>query len=698
MSYFSNIESKFIQQLENESPIGIEATVRKCKKTTTGFWLEVYDSPKSDNCIIVTQKDFEPGDRIRVTGTVELLQPAENEGEFDSRKYYISLGYHYKIKADDICLVKKSGNPVIRMSNLLRKKLLSVINDICPDKFAGMISAILLGQKDEIDRDVRDLFSAAGIGHILAISGLHISIIGMGLYKILRRAGICFTGAMIVGSAFIILYGVVTGNSISTVRAAIMFITAAYANVRGRAYDILSAASLSEILLLLYNPKYLINSGFILSFGAIIGIALIGENIKSIYKCKSKILDSLIFCFSIQLVTVPFSMYFYYEIPVLSVFINLIVIPLMTYVLCSSVVGIMTGCFMTLLGKLFMLPATFILQFFEWICEMYAKIPFGIWICGKPQIWQIVVYFILILLIIYFAANKNAKCLCLIIVPIVLLGIRFSSPFEMDFLSVGQGDGIYIQCNNKKMLIDGGSSNKTGLYEYTLEPFLMSKGVSRLDYAVITHCDGDHISGISDLLEEGKIKVDTLVMPSISTPDEHYRQLYKLAKEKAGKVVLIQKGDSFSLGKSKIFCLNPSTSYDYADINDSSTALYIKYGAYSFFTAGDISETVEERLIEIVDKIGPVDVFKASHHGSKYSNSVDFVAALNPKTAVISCGKKNRYGHPHEEVVDRFKAAGCKILRTDEVGQVCVIGNSHELKILTKNRMHGRITNGFCKS
>ncbi len=627
---------------------------------------------KAENCIVYTGEPYERGDLLRVRGTASGFDTAKNPGEFDSRQYYRTVKVGFRVYARSVTLERANTNPVYAVASRLSDRLRSSLYGSAETEYAQVFAALLLGERDGLDGELSELFTACGIGHILAISGLHVSLIGMGLYKALRKCGAGYTASMAVGSAAILFYGVMTGNGTSTVRAIIMYIAAVYANAAGRTYDMLSAASLAAVIMLMGNPMLLYNCGFQLSFGAVLGIALIGERVRAVFDVRSKILSALITSLSVQAATMPVIMWNYYEIPVLSVPINMLVVPLMSVVMVSAVCGALAGCVNPAAGSFFIGPGVFVLRFYRLLCTFNTRLPWAVWTCGKPEPWQMWAYYGLLCAIVLLLEKYEDGRLTLGFVPAAaVIALRLNQGFEADFLYVGQGDGIFIRSGSgAAILVDGGSSDNSGLYEYTLEPFLMSKGVSRLDCAIVSHCDADHISGLRALLEKGKIKVDTLYMPDIQEPDEAYLELCELAEKSGSGVEVIYCGMKLTSGSTEITCLYPRQGGTGYDRNGNSTVLVVEDKDFSMLLTGDIGEEQEKELCGAVSEYAPFDVLKAAHHGSKYSGSYDFILAADPDSAVISCGEGNMYGHPHEEALERLRALGVLIYRTDEQGAV----------------------------
>ena len=487
-----------------ESNIEITGTVYKVKESSYGYMLYVRKNIfDRERFIIYSDKECDEGTVIQVKGNATGFAMPSNPGAFNTKVYYNSLKIKGKIKPDSIKIIKADYDKILSYTGKLSDMLENNYKKICSDKYSSVFSAMILGKKDELDDGLETLFSDNGIGHILAISGLHISLIGMALYKLIKRTGAGDILSMAVSVTIIGLYGIMTGNNVSTVRAVVMFFAMVYSNVAEKTYDIASASALAAIVSLLDAPLLLFNCSFLLSYLAIIGIAYIVPAVKNIFEYNSKLLDGFIASLSIQLAALPVNLFYFFKIQLLSVFVNVVVIPMMTVVMISAIIsGII--CFISPgIGKLTIGAAVYSLKLFEILCGICSKIPSSVWTPGRPSGANIVIYYLVILIFLMQPFKKKRIWNIGIIIPsIAAVSIRLHFYFEMTFIDVGQGDGIYMETpEGTTVLIDGGSSDNKKLYEYTLEPFLLSKGRKNLDAVIVTHCDNDHISGIRIILK-----------------------------------------------------------------------------------------------------------------------------------------------------------------------------------------------------
>lgn len=661
------------------------------------------------------------GNIIKVRGKLRQFEEAANKGNFDSRKYYLSLGFYGKIEAGTIEVINSDYSGIRQGLYELRMEIIERLEKLCSDNNGifsiinnknGIIGAIILGDKTDLDSDIKELYSVSGIAHILAISGLHISFIGMAIYRLLRRR-FRFLFSAAVSIPVVLSFGIMSGFGISTIRAIIMFILKIIGEVLGRKYDAITAISLAGLVLLVQNPFVVCNSGFQMSFGAIIAIVLILPIVEEILNTDNKIIKVLSANFTISLVMNPILAWNYYELPTFSFLLNIVVVPLMSVVIVSSIAGIFCSCIMFGFGKVVIFPGCGILELYTFLCNIINKSSVASIVVGQPKVTIIIVYYAILLVVLFGLKNirtkytraekerniikketglvlekkakkerrikgQNVKLRLACIVGFLLLNCLIyyipNPGFYITFINVGQGDGILIHGDNgTKVMVDGGSTSEKQVAKNCIVPYLKAEGIGTIDYSIITHTDKDHISGIMEILENNnsnRIRIKNLVMPDINMKDDTYNELIEKAKLKKINVLYIKKGDTLSLGKTKIKCIYPETTTTASDKNDYCTVLSVKNKTSKILLTGDISKEIEEKIKDDIEE--NYTVLKVAHHGSNYSSSEKFLKKVNPKYSIISVGKNNSYGHPGNETMERLRKQGGVIYRTDEKGGITI--------------------------
>lgn len=349
------------------------------------------------------------GQTIIVKGTLMIPRTPGNPGEFNQRAYYLGENIQYILKKGvlkEIC-----GKDSIYLEKLERFRMKlegSIERGIRNPKEVGVFQAIFLGNKRNLEDEVKELYQVGGVAHILAISGMHITLLGFTIHKGMRKIGITPILASCFSSIILVTYGIMTGLGTSTKRALFMFLLYLYSEVVQRTYDMRSALAFSGLVILLENPYQLYQASFLLSFAAMLGIIYLYPMVCELFRIKRKISKSIGVTFSITLATLPITLYFFYEIPLYTIIINIIFLPLVGLMMMSGIIGSFVGLLCEKGGKIFMTPCDYILEFFRKILQVVIKLPKSVLIVGQPQLWQIYSYYALLLLfsIVYYFLKK----------------------------------------------------------------------------------------------------------------------------------------------------------------------------------------------------------------------------------------------------------------------------------------------------
>lgn len=631
------------------------------------------------------------GSRIQAAGTLSAYSHARNPGSFDGWLYARARKLDCRMYAETVEVEGQSHSRFREGLRQIAVRAGQILDQISLEEDAGVYRAAILGDRSGLDAELRDLYQRNGIAHLLAISGLHMSLIGMAVYRLFRRLGAGYGWAGVAGAVFVVSYGMMTGGSASVVRASVMLLSGFGAAYLGRTYDLLSALALACLLLVWDSPYLITQAGMQLSFGAVFGIGGMTRSMEGIFGPERKgsvLWQGLTASLCVQLVTAPVILYHYYEFPLYGMLLNLVVVPLMAYVVSSGLIGILAGALHLQAGVFVVGTGHYILAFYQILCRFCECLPLNNLVLGRPEPWQIAGYY-LVLGTVWTGAEKGwlrrrrtaaagmvlaAVCLC----PLPVHGL------EVTFLDVGQGDGICLRTNTCTMLVDGGSSDEKRLGEYTLEPFFKSEAVTQIDYAWVSHGDQDHINGFVALLEEGRdLKVVNLMLPVLGREDEVYEPLCQLVRRQGGQIFWVEAGDVLRLGEMMVTCLYPGKDHIAADRNEQSMVLKVDYGAFHLLLTGDMSETGERSLLEdaVMGGLLPeIQVLKLAHHGSRFSNSELWLEQVQPVWAVVSYGKGNRYGHPHREVRERLEQQGIPLWETAASGAVRLWTDGEKLR------------------
>lgn len=665
---------------------------------------------------------------VRVTGTIYAFSIATNPGGFCMRTYYMARNinaymYVETMQAEDTGTIDKKvlfqsvhqGYYRLKESLYqLRAFLKTRFYDALPEDMASLYTGILLGDKSGINQDIKKRYQLGGIAHILAISGLHITLIGGFLYKLLRRLHLPFVPAGILSIILVLLYGIMSGFGLATLRAFYMLVICMAAEWRGRNYDMHTSMAIALSFMLVVQPVRILDAGVRLSYMAIAGVMLANcimrrlnkkasfRRFKKRKKIRFAILRACIVSFSMYGMMVGVLADIYYELPLYSGLLNLIVIPLMPVVVVSGFLGVLVSIVSIPVGTWLFYPGVLVLKVYDCLCRMTLGLPCSTLHTGSVSDLQLLLYYGGIFLAscllrtevqkrirtfiykrtgIFLRQRGRFVCgmLCVVAVVFVEVPLQISIRAEMlgeciCFLDVGQGDGILLRtgdgCN---IVIDGGSSSKKKIGEYTLLPALKSQGMAEVDYWFITHTDDDHMSGLREILaleSYAQIRIRNIVVSKHIVKDAGWDNLCALAEKNDVQICVMDadnqiKGEGFVLT-----CVHPDMQYAPSDKNAASLALSYHSDKFDLLFTGDMdAEGIRYMQMNHGDMLANrYDCIKIPHHGSKYSYDAWMYGLAD--YMVISCGRGNRYGHPHAEVVEGIQAAGGMVVRTDEWGAI----------------------------
>ena len=659
------------------------------------------------------EDSFVAGDYANLKVSLKDYSMPTNEGQFNSRKYYTSQGFIYCADVIEVIEVKRD-NTYLSYVYRLSESVKNIYKKVYSSHNAGIMQSIVLGDRSGLDDDVKMLYQKNGISHILAISALHVSLVGMCIYDFLKRKTGRIVSACI--STFLILsYLCMTGYSASASRAVIMILVYMLADVLGRTSDGANTLGIATVILLWINPYNIVNSAFWLSFLAMSGIIFVkpllsdDKSILIYVKRPDKkhitfkqmivfgFADSIITGISITITTLPVMLVISGQVPVISLFLNIIVIPLMSVIMMSGIFTGITGMFSIGAACFFAGAGGYILDFYNVLCKISSHFKYAVIVTGTPDNSRIVLYFMVLIvwvLVHVLLKNKRADTICLGLLMLVMTGLHYDINADMKaaMLDVGQGDSIAVHTKDGlNVLFDGGSTTKKNVGRYTIYSYLKHCGVRKLDYVFVSHPDKDHINGIYELIEmrDNTFEIGTVVLPEIrrtmavkKQAGDDMSKLEKTLKAAGINVVYAVAGDCIKSGEFSVKCMHPCDGYDYESANDYSAVYLVEYGDFSMLMTGDAEKKAEKCIVEDVNRIAgdadtsarlvSVNILKVGHHGSKGASSEEFLSYIKPETALISCGAGNSYGHPHTETLKRLSGIKAKVYRTDESGEIAV--------------------------
>lgn len=628
----------------------------------------------------------EMGSIVRVRGKLKCFEPPSNPGQFDSKSYYHTLKISFQLNQTEIQAKSNTYHHMAEGLYETRRFFSRILERFLSGQDASVMKAMLLGEKRAMDGEIKSLYQRNGIAHVLAISGLHVSLLGMTLLRLLKRAGAPPPLAAGIPAAVMVLYGFLTGFSVSALRATLMFVIHMGALLFKRTYDMVTAAYLAAVILLIGQPFYLFDSGFLFSFVCVFAIAFLVPALTGREE-ESRIKKTICQSGAITLAGLPLQLCCFYQTPVYAAVLNLLVIPLMSLLLPCGILLLVFGGMaakgvewgMEEAAFLCGFPIRIILGLYEKACLFSERLPFGLVTAGRPGTVALIGYAAVLLGVICLQKRVSLKGRWIaVLLGASFLFLRDGGKLEITFLDVGQGDCIHIQsADGRHYLVDGGSSSVQGVGAYRILPYLKYRGADRLEAVFVTHPDADHCNGILELIEEGEkegVTVRKLYLPGVGKEavNDGYERLLDAAGEAQIPVGFVSRGNVFEEGELRLFCLHPQKGYENPEPNQYSTVLFLKYGGFSALLTGDVEKEGERELLRSLEKAGieKITVLKAAHHGSAGSTPEQLLTLLSPAYTVISCGRDNRYGHPHKELLERLEKQGTQIRITERSGAV----------------------------
>lgn len=560
-----------------------------------------------------------------------------------------------------------------------RQKLLERIKDIFSDDSSAFSSALLLGDRTGIDYELDTAFKVSGISHVIAVSGLHVSILFGLVYTLTSKRRVL---SCVVGIPILILFAAIVGFTPSITRACLMQALMLIALMLDKEYDPPTALAFAVLTMLVWNPMTVLSVSFQLSVGCMLGIFLFAERIRTwmvsphflnvgkgkgaLTKLKNALATSVSVSLSATVVTTPLVAYYFGCVSLVGVLTNLITMWVISFVfygiiLCLLVSLVSMGL-AGIIGWTVSIPIGFVLE----TAKFLSKLPMAAVYTISPYVvaWLIGAY---VMLVIFLLEKKKKPLLLLNCVAICLLLSQFFAWMEpkqddlrVTVLDVGQGQSILLQSDNKNFLVDCGGSYAEDAADVAAET-LLSQGISRLDGLIVTHFDEDHTGGIEYLLS--RIRTDRLIIPDIDDDEGIGEALTRAAD---GAVQYVKEDQVYSFGAAQITVIAP---FSKESDNENSICVLFQRENCDILITGDRGYMGELMLLQ-KHALPKLELLIAGHHGSAYSTNEMLLSATTPETVIISVGEDNRYGHPSEKVLSRLEKYGCRVYRTDESGTI----------------------------
>jgi len=666
------------------------------------------------------------GDLLEMKGRLESPRAPDEEGEFDFREYLARQGVYSVIsRPSEIALVSSGQKPKpMELIYRLRGSMSQALAQALPEPQCSLAKAMLLGQRGSLSPEIRQHFSRTGTAHLLAISGVHVSIVA----GIALSAGVWAFGRqrptyLLLALVVVWLYTMLSGMLPSAIRAAIMGSLWLYADWIGRPRSAFTALTCAAAIMLAANPLLLRNIGFQLSFVAMGGLVfltpifqswgkkLFGNQEGEVSSSASFVIGSCAVTLGAVVATLPLIAYYFGLISLVGLPATFLTLPAIPGIILSAalvgIVGIFAPPVAGILGWVSWLFITYVLK----VVELFAAIPFAavdieigapvvaayygiiiaaLWLPGK---WNRLIGSISKMTDHLGAMPEIAKNLSLrwIIPPLAVVAILIwiaaltvpDDRLQIFVLDVGQGDSILIQRGNRQILVDGGPSAQELIYHLGDKLPFWDRTIELL---VLTHHDADHITGLVEVLR--RYNVEKVLTGGQKRDSDIYREWRKLIEERGVERIIAQVGQQIAMGEGvELTVLHPAPALlEEASLNNTSVVLRLTHGNFSLLLTGDIEREAEEHLLAQDVKLRAT-VLKVAHQGSNTSTTPQFLSEVKPMFAAISVGADNPFGHPADEVVERLQEAVGeeRLYLTSEDGTIAFITDGVKLWVETSD-------------
>ena len=663
-----------------------------------------------------------PGSRIRFWAKLKRPRNFGNAGGFDYDGFLKKKGiYVSSFMSDDTYLaIMGKVPPFWSFIYKFRYAVEGAIDDAPPHEDSpgegrGIIKAITIGEKGDLGEDVLESFRRSGTAHLLAISGLHMGIVAFFFFRIFRWLlarwerlliyNLAGKGAALLTIFPLSLYLFASGMATSALRAYIMVMVFLMSILVEREGEIFNTIAAAAMIILAAWPQALFDIAFQLSFSAVIAIVYLAPRMESLMKMATgdkihppfnKVITFIVVSLSASIGTAPIVSHYFMEISLVSVLTNIILVPLIGF-LAVPVSGL--ALFASLLSPLLSKPlfaiALYIADLSLPVASYMSHLPYSSILISPPSPGEIFLFYAL--LIALFSMKKRVVVPALAVIPVVFVfgghyeftGHEKAAPLEVSFLSVGQGESTFIKFPlGMTMLVDGGGfyDNSFDVGKMVVRPYLLTRGIKRLDYVVLTHPHPDHMNGLMHILD--RFDIGEVWLPNVETDDDDYARLKSIIRARHIPVRYEDsiKGDNIIDGVLvKLFKRERrdwESGYSDSSVNNGSLVIKLIYGGKSFLLAADIEKEEEARILDAGFNL-KATVLKVPHHGSLTSSTSHFVEKVSPDYAVMTVGYENRFHFPRDDVVKRYKMVNSKILRTDLSGTVTFETDGRNMTLTT---------------
>nr|WP_081472409.1 DNA internalization-related competence protein ComEC/Rec2 [Ornithinibacillus scapharcae] len=609
-----------------------------------------------------------------LNGELRVPEGSSNPGQFNYNKYLASHGISYEMIISSMDDINCQDEGILNSIYKLREHMKKLLTNKFSEESSAWILALVVGDDRNIPEETIELFQRWGLSHILAISGLHIGLVVGILYFISIKLNIVTReNAQYLVIFALPVYALLAGGEPSVWRASLMILLVIILQKFKQKFSISDVISITFLGLLLVNPYYMYHVGFQLSFIVSFGIIL---SQKWLLQGNSIWLQMIKLSFISQLIIIPLQVIYFFNVNPLSILLNVLVVPYFTFFVIPMMFFLLAILPIRQLAESLDSLFRFVhhdvfLPMLEWL-DHYVYFP---WFTSYFPTIIIVVYYALLIAMMYnLHLTRSLRAFSYgVILTLLLIGLvtrPYLSPYgTVTMLDIGQGDAIVIELPFRRgvFLVDAGAGfsyedmePSDSIYQRIIKPFLHSRGIGEIDAIVISHEDIDHAGSVPFILED--FKVGAIIV------SKYYEFNPELLEKLAGiELIRVASGDELRINEKMFTFLSPGV--DRKGSNENSLVFHMKLGDKDWLFTGDTDMEAEKAILTNYSEL-QVDVLKVAHHGSNTSSNSLFITSINPRYALISVGKNNRYGHPSNEVLSLFEAEGIQVLRTDQSGAI----------------------------
>lgn len=636
-----------------------------------------------------------------INGELRKAYGSRNPGGFNYQNYLLSSKTSASISAGSNSVIVKDEVKKLPLPNFghkMQQRILNALDKNLTYEKSALMAAMLTGYRENLTDTMEDAFSASGLIHIMAVSGANLVFLLIPVLWLFRMLGFNRKVGTAASIPLIFIYILITGMEASVMRASVMALIILTGTIFDRKAEVINSLCVASLVILAVNPFMLMDVGFQLSAAATAGLGLLYKKIHGNIskKIPGPIRETTAATAAAQAGVLPILMLYFSKISVVSLFSNLLVVPLTGITTVIGMVLVIIDNISHQMGEWSSHALQALLHIILLITNAFASVP---WAELNMKHWNALWIFLYYVMLIifgcsasgFFARHKNKVVAFALVLGIALLAQGFiPEKLKVSFIDVGQGDSALIKTpGGITMLIDGGGTynelDTCYIGQNTIFPVLMHERIDRLDYVMLTHADADHMYGIMTLMDIFPVK--RAVLADYSGAEKDFSRLIDLCRVKGTEIVFLSEGDTINLDNETDFeILYPSSSIaGYSNLNNTSLCGMLKYKQFQILFTGDIEKEAEGTLLRTYPEIN-CDILKVSHHGGKNGSSEHFLKASQPEAAIISVGRNN-YGHPSEDVKNRLSTAGAKVYTTLECGAVIVEsdGISYRIKTWLRN-------------